>query len=84
MNEILSNPKALLALLCIAGLVLGFNAMLFSALSGGSFQQYAAKWGQAFSGGAEARKRQRQQLTELHQRVEQLQSEKRGEEKKDS
>lgn len=84
MNEFLSNPRALIALLCIAGLVLGLNAMLFSAIRGRSFQQHAAKWGQALAGGAEARKRQREQLDELHRRVEELKSDRRGDGKKDT
>jgi hypothetical protein len=84
MNEILSNPKALIALLCVVALIVGVNAMLLSALRGRSFQQYAAKWSQAFSGGAEARKRQREQLDELHRRVEDLNSKKPTDDRQDA
>jgi hypothetical protein len=83
-NDILSNPRALLALLCVAGLVLGVNALLFAGLRGKGFTDYAAKWGQAFGGGAEARKRQRDQADELHRRVEQLQAAKPDLDEKDS
>ena len=84
MNEILSNPRALIALLCVIALVLGVNALLFSAFRGGSFAQHAAKWGQAFGGGADIRKRRQEQLDELHDRVDQLQSKKRRADEKDS
>lgn len=84
MNELLANPKALVALLCVVALVVGINAMLFSAFRGRSFQQHASKWSQALGGGAEARRRQREQFDELHRRVQQLDTDKRGRAEKDS
>jgi hypothetical protein len=74
MNELLSNPRALIAVLCVIGLVLSVNMLLFTGLRSSVFGQQAAKWGRAFGGGADVRKRQREQLDELHRRVEQLQS----------
>ncbi len=77
MDKLLSNPQSLLALLCIAGLVIGINLALFSALNQSKVLQEQAKiWGKAFGGGAETRKRQNDQLDELHQRVQELKNEK--------
>ncbi len=76
MDDLLANPQKLLALLCIAGLVIGVNAALFSALlHRQASQQQASKWFQAVSGGREARQRQNEQLNELHQRVQKLHNE---------
>ncbi|MBI3241662.1 MAG: hypothetical protein HYZ49_05150 [Chloroflexi bacterium] len=73
MDKLLSNPQALIALLCVAGLVIGINLALFSALGQGKvLQKQAEIWGKAIGGGAEIRKQQNSQLDELHQRVQQL------------
>ncbi len=73
MDKLLSNPQSLLALLCIVALVIG-NLALFGAVGKSKlFQEQARVWGKALSGGAEGRKRQNDQLDELHQRVQQLQ-----------
>lgn len=75
MNELLSNPKALLALLCVGALVLSFNLILFGLLRGDkTVQEEFSKWGKAVGGGQDARRRQEAQLDELHRAVANLKS----------
>ena len=70
MNELLANPKALLALLCVGALVLSFNLILFGLWRGDkSVQEEVSKWGRAMGGGQEGRRRQDAQLDELHRAV---------------
>jgi len=77
MDSLLSNPKALIALLCIIGLVIGVNApLLFSVGQRKAIARDAQIWGKALRGGADVRKQQSDQLSELHQRVEQLKEQK--------
>ncbi len=75
MNELLSNPRGLLALVCIGGLVISFNLILLGLLRGDkTVLEEMSKWGKAFGGGRDALggKAQSAQLDELHQRVEKL------------
>jgi hypothetical protein len=75
MNELLSNPRALVALACLLGIVIGVNLTLLGTFRHSKFLQDQAKiWGNAMGGGAEVRKRQQDQLDELHQRVQGLKS----------
>ena len=76
MDDLLSDPKRLLALLCIVGLVLGLNAPLFfSGGLGKMFEREAKVWGKALQGGADVRKRREAELAELHDRVRKLKAE---------
>ena len=73
MSELLTNPKALIILVCFGGAVIGLNLTLFGMLRGSrSAQEEASKWGQALRGGLEVRARHEAQLNELHQAVSQL------------
>lgn len=75
MSELLSNPKGLLALACIGGLVISLNLILIGLLRGDqTVHEEISKWGKAFGGGREALAGQAQaaQLDELHQLVEKL------------
>jgi hypothetical protein len=73
MNDLLSNPRGLLALACLGGLVISFNLILFGLLRGDkTVLEEMSKWGKAFGGGRDARQAQAAQLDELHQRVEKL------------
>jgi hypothetical protein len=73
MSELLSNPKGLLALACIGGLVISFNLILIGLLRGDkTVHEEMSKWGKAFDGGREMRQAQTAQLDELHQLVEKL------------
>ena len=84
MTELLSNPKALIALACIGALVVGFNLTLFGLLRGSrTVQEEASKWGKALTGGQTAQKRQEAQLDELHQAVANLQSSANNQEHRD-
>ena len=73
MSELLTNPKALVILLCLGGAIVGLNLTLFGLLRGSrSVQAEASKWGKALGGGQELRTRQEAQLSELHQAVAQF------------
>jgi L-arabinose isomerase len=70
MNELLANPKALLALFCVGALVVSFNLILFGLLRGDkTVQEEISKWGRAAGGAQESRRRQDAQLDELHRAV---------------
>jgi hypothetical protein len=80
MNELLANPKALLALLCVGALVLSFNLILFGLLRGDkTVQEEISKWGKAAGGGQEVRRQQDAQLDELHRAVAHLKAPQAGE-----
>ena len=75
MNELLSNPKTLLALACIGALVVGFNLTLFGLMRGSkTAREEASKLGKAIRGGQAAQREQAAQLDELHQAVARLKS----------
>jgi hypothetical protein len=77
MDSLLPNPKALIALLCIIGLVIGVNApLLLSVGQRKALARDAQLWGKALRGGADVRKQQSDQLSELHRRVEELKGQK--------
>jgi len=76
MDELLSNPRALIALACLGGLFLGVNLTLLSAFRRSKYLEEQAKiWGNAIGGGAAVRKQRQQDLDELHRRVQELKSE---------
>lgn len=73
MNDLFSNPGKLIAILCIVGLVVGFNVPIIFAFMGRKTFDAEAKVVQtALRPGEAARNQQNAQMNELHQRVEQL------------
>lgn len=69
----MTNPRALVILLCLGGAVIGLNLTLFGLLRGSrSVHEEASKWGKALRGGQELRSQQDAQLSELHQAVAQF------------
>ena len=85
MDKFLANPAGLIALVCIIGLVIGINVALFSALrQSATDAKQAAIWSKALRGGADIRSRHNEQLNELHQKVQQIQTPSPADEKDDS
>lgn len=73
MNDLFSNPAKLIAILCIVGLVIGFNVpIIFAFMGRKTFDAEAKALQTMVSPGAAARKQQDDQMSELRQRVEQL------------
>jgi len=77
MPDFFSNPRALIAVLCIVGLVLAVNLPLLSLMLGkqNKISNEAAKWGKALQGGQQARRHQDAQTDELHRLVNQIKEE---------
>jgi hypothetical protein len=72
-SELLSSPLKMLILCGIIAFVFSSNMILFRILRGDRHdQRMASKWSQAFGGGAAARRRQADQLDQLHQAAERL------------
>lgn len=73
-EQLLANPPALAALACIVGFVVAVNLplLLVPRGLGKLFGREARTWGKVIRAGADARKRNDDQVDELHRRVEQL------------
>lgn len=81
LKDLFANPAGLIALACLAGVVLIANAALFALLRGAtldlsrfrrSLATEASLWRRAITGGRDARAQQTDDLNELHQLVSQL------------
>ncbi len=72
-ENLLTNPAALLAVLCLLGLVIGANVTLLGLLGNRKgLERELGVWGKAIGGGREAQRQQDAQLAELHQLVAKL------------
>jgi hypothetical protein len=77
MPDWLTNPRALIVIVCIGALVLGLNATLISFLLGNKAAlREASLWRQTFRGGSERQRQQDAQLDELHRIVSDFKSNK--------
>jgi len=77
MPDWLTNPRALIVILCIGALILGINAPLLSLLLGKKATgRDAPAWRQALRGGSERQRQQDAQLDELHRIVSEFKSDK--------
>jgi hypothetical protein len=73
MRDLLSNPAALIALVCVGALIIGLHLTLFGLLTGSkAVHAEASKWGKALRGGQDARRHQEHQMDELHRLVSEL------------
>jgi hypothetical protein len=73
MNDLLKNPAAWVALLCLAAFVVGLNLTLIGLARGDrNVREEASKWGKALRGGVDGRQQAEAQMDELHAAVEQL------------
>lgn len=73
-DQLLANPPALAAVACIAGFVVIINLplLLVPLGLGRLFEREARTWGKAIQAGADVRRRNDDQVDELHRRVEGL------------
>ncbi len=77
MPDWLTNPRALIVIVCIGALVLGLNATLLSFLLGNKAAlREASVWRQTLRGGSERQRQQDAQLDELHRIVSDFKSNK--------
>jgi hypothetical protein len=73
-NQLIANPAALISLLCIVGFVLAINLpLLFPTAIGKMFEREAKTWSKALQGGTEASNRNKKQMDDLHQQIQELQ-----------
>jgi hypothetical protein len=73
MDDLFSNPGKLIALLCIVGLVIGVNAPIIFAMGGRkAFDTEAKVFQTALRPGEKARTEQEKNMSDLHQRVQEL------------
>ncbi len=72
-TELLQNPTALIALICIVGFVIGINLpLLFPMGLGKLFEREAKTWSKALRNGADISQQNANNLDELHRQVEAL------------
>lgn len=77
MPDWLTNPRAVIVILCIGALVLGLNATLISFLLGNkTAMREVSVWRQTLRGGSERQRQQDAQLDELHRIVSEFKSNK--------
>ena len=75
LDQLLSNPGRLIALVCIVGFVLAINLPLFFPLGlSKMFEREATSWGKALRGGSDVAKQNDDRLDELHRQVEEFKS----------
>jgi len=73
LTQILSNPTALVSLLCIVGFVVAVNLpLLFPLGLGKMFEREARTWSKALRNGADVSERNAKQMDDLHKQVEEL------------
>jgi hypothetical protein len=73
LTQILSNPTALVSLLCIVGFVVAVNLpLLFPIGLGKIFEREAKTWSKALRNGSDVSERNAKQIDDLHKQVEDL------------
>jgi hypothetical protein len=73
LTQILSNPTALVSLLCIVGFVVAVNLpLLFPIGLGKIFEREARTWSKALRNGSDVSERNAKQIDDLHKQVEDL------------
>lgn len=86
MPDWLTNPKAIIVILCLSGLILGLNAPLLTLILGNkAARREASLWRQALRGelGSGRKRQQDAQLDELHQIVSTLKADRTSQDKSD-
>ena len=84
LDQLLSNPLALLLVCGVGAIVISFNLVLVGLLRGDRREQrVASKWGKALTGGQEGRRKQDAQLSALREAVKQLEETARPDAKHD-